>query len=93
MHLGESIMERGELLRFARIGAQARLEALQSEIDKLRKQFPGLAAGPGRGRQARGSAATAGETAAKRRMSAAGRKRISDAAKKRWAEWRKKNKK
>jgi len=84
-------MDRGDLLRFARIGAQARLEALQNEIDKLRRQFPGLTAGgAGRGRQAKGAGDGAGR---KRRMSAAGRKRISDAAKKRWAEWRKKNKK
>jgi hypothetical protein len=83
-------MERGDLLRFARIGAQARLEALQSEIDKLRRQFPGLTAG--RGGQGRGAGASGGAGRA-RRMSAAGRKRISDAAKKRWSEWRKKNKK
>jgi hypothetical protein len=78
-------MNQQDLLRFARLGAQARLEILQREMDALLKQFPGLTAKGGRGKSASGAAP-------KRNMSAAARKRISDAAKKRWTEWRKKNK-
>jgi hypothetical protein len=85
--LGETHMDRQELLRLARVGAQARIDALQSEIDAIHRQFPGLSARRGR------AAAAAGTLAAKRRLSPAARKRISDAAKKRWTEWRKKNKK
>jgi hypothetical protein len=90
-------MQRAELLRFARLGAQARLEALQGEIDGLLRQFPGLAKGASAARGRRGlpagAPAVAGATAPKpRRMSAAARKRISDAAKKRWTEWRKTHK-
>jgi hypothetical protein len=84
-------MDRQELLRLARLGAQARLDGLQREMDAILKQFPGLSAG-GR-RRAAGVAGSAGSVAAKRRLSPAARKRISDAAKKRWTEWRKKNKK
>ena len=36
-------MERSELLRFARVGAEARLEALQREIASIRQAFPHLA--------------------------------------------------
>jgi hypothetical protein len=90
-------MERIELLRLARLGAQARFEALQREMADLVRQFPGLAAGMGQrkpGRPGKGAAAvTVGAPRAKRQMSPAARKRISDAAKKRWTEWRKKNKK
>ena len=88
-------MQRAELLRFARLGAQARLEALQREIDALLQQFPGLAKGASasRGRRGRPAEGAAGAAAPKpRRMSAAARKRISDAAKKRWTEWRKTHK-
>jgi hypothetical protein len=81
-------MNRQELLRLARVGAQARIDALQREIDGIHKQFPGLSA-----RRGRAAGVTAGTIAAKRRLSPAARKRISDAAKKRWTEWRKKNKK
>jgi hypothetical protein len=90
-------MQRAELLRFARLGAQARLEALQGEIDALIRQFPGLAKGSQaagrRGRPAQQAAPVSGAAAPKpRRMSPAARKRISDAAKKRWTEWRKTHK-
>ena len=90
-------MDRSELLQYARLGAQARMNALQQEMDGLRRRFPGLTANSGqqKGRAAKGAAATASDSGAPvtRNMSAAARKRISDAAKKRWVEWRKKNKK
>jgi hypothetical protein len=35
-------MHRPELLKYARIGAHAKLEALQNEMDGLLKTFPGL---------------------------------------------------
>ena len=101
-------MERQELLRFARLGAQARLETLQREMGDLLRKFPGLSAAespaprkPGRPRKRQPVTAVAAVTPAAaepaaaapgRRMSPAARKRISDAAKKRWTEWRKKNK-
>jgi len=85
-------MKQQELIRYARIGAQARLETLQREIDGLLRQFPGLSRGSAQGKGRLGKAAAEGGASPKRNMSPAARKRISDAAKKRWTEWRKKNK-
>ena len=65
-----------------RLGAQARLAELQSEIAAIRRAFPGL----GRGRQA------AGEGAPRRRrsrMSPANRRAVSIRMKKYWADRRK----
>jgi hypothetical protein len=95
-----ALMNRAELRRLARIGAEARLEALQREIASLHQAFPDL-------RQRRSTAApnpyTAGvrsavagvrealEGAVTRRrpkMSTQARKRIAEAQRKRWAEWR-----
>ncbi len=86
-------MNQQDLHKFARLGAQARLEALQREMEGLLRQFPGLSSQTRgrRGRAPKGNA-LAGAVPVKRNMSAAARKRISDAAKKRWTEWRKKNK-
>lgn len=81
-------MKREELLRLARVGAAARVVELQREIDAIRRQFPALRSGRGRGAAAveepNGRAG-----ARRRRMSAKARKAVSLAQKKRWAEWRK----
>ena len=89
-------MERSELRRLARVGAEARLEALQREIASIHQAFPDL-------RQRRSTAAPspytggvrkASEGAVTRRrpkMSPQARKRIAEAQRKRWAEWRAKN--
>ena len=67
-----------------RLGAQARLDQLQSEIAAIRRAFPGL----GRGRPP----AAAGEAPGRRRrsrMSAAARRAVSVRMKKYWAARRK----
>jgi hypothetical protein len=82
-------MKRNELLRLARIGATARIETLQNEIEGLLRRFPGLRAARS-SRRGGLSAALAGDAkpGRKRRMSAEGKKAISEAAKKRWAKFR-----
>jgi hypothetical protein len=65
-----------------RLGAQARLAELQSEIAAIRRAFPGL----GRGRQ---PAAKAAPRRRRSRMSAANRRAVSIRMKKYWAERRK----
>lgn len=78
-------LSRQELLRYARAGAQARIEELRAELASLEAAF-GTRGGAGR----RGRPSGGGEAAPRRRkMSAAGRARIAAAAKKRWAKWRK----
>lgn len=88
-------MDRAELLRLARYGAEARITELQNEIDAIRRRFPG-SGGRKRGRGAAASQPVAGQTAGggesarkPRQMSAAARLRISRAAKLRWKKWRK----
>ena len=93
-------MERSELLRFARVGAEARLEALQREIASIHQAFPDLrqrrstaAPNPHTGgvRSAVEGVGEALEGAVTRRrpkMSVQARKRIAEAQRKRWAEWR-----
>jgi hypothetical protein len=75
-------MTRSELVRFARTGAEARLQSLEAEIQSILRMFPDLrrrgsyrsnGAGPRRGR----------------RMSAAERKAVSIRMKKYWAARRK----
>jgi len=56
-----------------RLGAQARLQQLQEEIESIRRGVPGALGESGTGRRGR------------RKMSAAARKRISEAQKRRWA--------
>jgi hypothetical protein len=83
-------MDRTELLRFARLGAEARLRQLQGEIEAIVQRFPDL----GTGRRARVPGVIENGRTIKgtrrRRMSAAARKAISLRQKQRWAEWRKK---
>jgi hypothetical protein len=87
-------MLRSELIRLARLGAQARLTALQNEIAAILMQFPDLQ--KGRSDQTRTTAPPTGGGDSKpfrqrKKMSAAARRKISVVQKKRWAEWRKKN--
>jgi hypothetical protein len=82
-------MTRAELIRLARIGAEARLAALQNEIQAIYLSFPQL-----RGKGGKETVGADAPPPAKKRgasnMSAAARRSISLAQKKRWAEWRKK---
>jgi hypothetical protein len=92
-----------KLQEFAIIGARFRVQELQAEIDRIKKQFGARALGvTGSSALAEGSAARRGklQIAAggdvgsgrrRRKMSAAARKRISDAQKARWAKQRAKN--
>ena len=90
-------MDRAELVRLARIGATARLQAIHSEVEAIFKQFRGLRTGGSRDsglggskRISRGAkvAAQPVKKARRRGLSAAGRKAIRLAQKKRWAEWK-----
>ncbi len=85
-----SDLNREQLQRLARLGAQARLEELRREEAAIRAAFPDLFGGRGRGR--RSAAASAAAPAARRRrrsMSAAARKAVSERMRKYWAERRK----
>jgi hypothetical protein len=70
-------MTRSDLLALVRVGAQARLNDIDAERQRLLRYFPGLTGG--------------GSSSPRRRriVSAAARRAVSLAQKKRWAEWRK----
>jgi len=74
-------MDRPELLRLAHLGAAARLQALQIEMNSIYRQFPDL------------RSKTAGKPSTPRRryrkMSAADRRAVSQRMKKYWASRRK----
>ena len=76
-----------DLRRFAALGAYARIEQLQAEIDEIRAAFPRLRRVPTGGPSSGGTTAQTGEgkPRKRRKMSAAARKRIGDAQRKRWA--------
>ena len=80
-------LDRGELVRLARLGAEARLEALERERQQILRNFPGLRAG------ATASTPERNEPAARARgrqpMSAAARKAVSERMTRYWAERRK----
>jgi len=80
-------LNRVELQRLARLGAQARLDELRREEATIRRAFPDLF-GRGRGRA---TASDMGSAAPRRRrgMSAAARKAVSVRMKKYWAARRK----
>jgi hypothetical protein len=87
-------MTQDELIRLARIGAEARLALLQSEIETIYLNFPDLRTGKAGDARRQNRPATAARAARPRRrgtMSAAARKAVSLAQKKRWAEWRRKH--
>jgi hypothetical protein len=75
-----------DLVDFARIGIQTRLNALDVERAMLEKKLTALSGRPGR-KATPDVAAPKGKR--RRRLSAEGRKRISEMMKKRWAERRK----
>jgi hypothetical protein len=80
-----------ELQRFAAIGAAARIQELQQEIERIRTAFPQLRQGGSVDFGQRSATATSTPKRRRRKMSAAAKKAIGLAQKKRWAEWRKKN--
>ena len=81
-----SDLNRDQLQRLARLGAQARLAELKTEEAAIRAAFPDLFGGRGR----KGAAAPAGTRRRRRRgMSAAARKAVSERMRKYWAERRK----
>lgn len=83
--LAEPMAKRqNELQRFAAIGALARIQELQREIDRIRTAFPSLRA------DGRVQASATPSPKRRRKMSAAAKKAIGLAQRKRWAEWRKK---
>jgi hypothetical protein len=79
-------MQRNQLLKLARAGAETMVKQLRAEIVAIERTFPELALAP-QHRAVRRAIATA-ETKT-RRMSAAARKAVSARMKKYWAERRK----
>jgi len=78
-------LDRNEMYRLARLGAEARLRALEAERSQILRSFPGLKAG-----QSGATALTNPAPVRRRReMSAAERKSVSARMKKYWAERRK----
>jgi hypothetical protein len=81
-------LNKEQLHRLARLGAQARLEELRKEEAAIRQAFPDLFGGRGH----RASARSGHSGHGRRRMSAAARRAVSERMKKYWAERRKKTK-
>jgi hypothetical protein len=77
-------MRRNELLRFARSGAEARLQELKGEIESIYATFPDLRSSTGTRRQVSAVAVRVGRT---RRQSwtPAQRKAVSERMRKYWA--------
>jgi hypothetical protein len=82
-------LDRQELYRLARLGAEARLRALEVERTQILRSFPGLKAGATPSAQS--AAAGSAPVRRRRQMSAAERKSVSARMKKYWAERRKAN--
>ena len=84
-------LSRQQLERLARRGAQALLTELEQEAAAIRRAFPDLFRGRGRGRLAASDSAAAPARRRRRRstMSAAARRAVSERMKKYWAERRK----
>lgn len=78
-------IDRKELLRLARLGAQARLEALDREREAILRSFPGIR----RGSATQSTANDHRVRRGRRPMSAAERKAVSARMKKYWAGRRK----
>ena len=81
-------LDRQELFRLARLGAEARLRALEMERTQILRSFPGLKAGA---TAAPSGTAGAGPARRRRQMSAAERRSVSVRMKKYWAERRRAN--
>jgi hypothetical protein len=81
-------LNKEQLHRLARLGAQARLEELRKEEAAIRHAFQDLFGGRGR----RAASASSGESRHRRRMSTAARRAVSERMKKYWAERRRKTK-
>jgi hypothetical protein len=91
---------RYSLREFAIIGARARIQELQGEIDRIKKQFGGRSVAasapvagesgvrPGPAARVADDGGGVGKGRKRRKMSADARKRISDAQKARWAKQR-----
>ena len=83
-------LSRQQLERLARRGAQALLNELEEEAAAIRRAFPDLFGGRGRGRRAStDQAAPTGRRRRRSRMSPAARRAVSERMKKYWAERRK----
>jgi len=82
-------LDRQEMLRLARMGAEARLRALEDERAQILRSFPGLKAGGSSAPTVQGGSAAAAPVRRRRQMSAAERKSVSARMKKYWAERRK----
>jgi hypothetical protein len=80
-------LDRQELYRLARMGAEARLRALETERAQILRSFPGLKVGSTQ--IAQGGTAAAAPARRRRQMSAAERRSVSVRMKKYWAERRK----
>jgi hypothetical protein len=81
-------LDRQELLRLARLGAELRLQALERERAYLLSTFPGISGASGASTAARVPAAAPARRT-RSRMSAAERKAVSLRMKRYWAERRK----
>jgi hypothetical protein len=79
-------MTHAEFRRLARVGAEARLVALEQERQAIMKAFPGIQPADGRRSRANGKI----QRRRRRKMSFAERKAVSLRMRKRWAEWRNK---
>jgi hypothetical protein len=83
-------MDREELLRLARTGAEARLAQLRAEESAIFRAFPDLRSHHTQNVNDSGPAAP--RPRGRRRLSAEARKRISEAQKARWAKQKRKSK-
>ena len=82
-------LDRQEMYRLARMGAESRLRALEEERAQILRSFPGLKAAGSSSASAQGSSTAAAPVRRRRQMSAAERKSVSARMKKYWAERRK----
>jgi hypothetical protein len=80
---GREQLESSELRRYALVGAQARIDAITSELAAIRQAFPELANGNVGAVRATGDKVTSRRR--RGRMSAAQRKAVGERMKKYWA--------
>jgi len=82
-------LNREQIQRLARLGAQARLDELRREEAAIRQAFPDLFGRRGGGARKSGPDASVAPKRRRSRMSAAARKAVSERMRKYWAERRK----